>query len=99
VWIIGLFALLGSFMISYTNARFENIFENSVKGGGERGIPIRRDMRLFMIMIGAFLNQVMVILLLLAIVTNLEVVRRVFSIKRIIAKGGIGADTSILYTP
>lgn len=40
-------------------------------------------MRLFMIMIGAILNQVMVMLLLLAIVTNLEVVRRVFSIKRI----------------
>lgn len=98
VWIIiiGLFALLGSFMISYTNSlalptspqalkrlRLENIFENSVKGGGKGGIPVRRDMRLFMIMIGAILNQVMVMLLLLAIVTNLEVVRRVFSIKRI----------------
>ncbi len=84
VWIIiiGLFALIGSFMISYTNSRFENIFENSVKGGG-RGIPIRRDMRLFIIMIGAILNQVLVMLLLLAILTNLEVVRRVFSIRRI----------------
>lgn len=52
VWIIiGLFALLGSFMISYTNSlalptspqalkrlRLENIFENSVKGGGKGGI-------------------------------------------------------------
>ena len=83
VWIIGLFALIGSFMISYTNARYEGVFE---KPCGNRGIPIRRDMRVFMIMIGAFLNQVLVMLLLLAILTNLEVVRRVFSIKRIITK-------------
>jgi len=83
VWIIGLFALIGSFMISYTNARYEGVFE---RPGGGRGIPIRRDMRVFMIMIGAFLNQVLVMLLLLAILTNLEVVRRVFSIKRIITK-------------
>lgn len=83
VWIIGLFALIGSFMISYTNARYEGVFE---KPGGNRGIPIRRDMRLFMIMIGAFLNQVLGLMLLLAILTNLEVVRRVFSIKRIITK-------------
>ncbi|MBA7528694.1 Bifunctional IPC transferase and DIPP synthase [subsurface metagenome] len=83
VWIIGLVALLGSFMISYTNARYEGVFE---KPGGNRGIPIRRDMRLFMIMIGAFLNQVLGLMLLLAILTNLEVVRRVFSIKRIITK-------------
>jgi hypothetical protein len=76
VWIIGLFALLGSFMISYTNARYEGVFE---KSGGCRGIPIRRDMRLFIIMIGAFLNLVLVMLLLLAILTNLEVVRWVFS--------------------
>ncbi len=86
VWIIGLFALLGSFMISYTNARYEGVFE---KPGGGRGIPIRRDMRLFIIMIGAFLNLVLVMLLLLAILTNLEVVRRVFSMKRIITKNKV----------
>ncbi|MCK4476212.1 MAG: NTP transferase domain-containing protein [Methanophagales archaeon] len=83
VWIIGLFAVLGSFMMSYTNARYEGVFE---KTGGGRGIPVRRDMRLFIIMIGAFLNQVLGLLLLLAILTNTEVVRRVFSIKRIITK-------------
>ena len=83
VWLIGLFALLGSFMISYTNARYEGVFE---KPGRGRGIPVRRDMRLFIIMIGVFLNQVLGLMLLLAILTNVEVMRRVFSIKRIITK-------------
>ncbi len=83
VWIIGLFAVLGSFMMSYTNARYEGVFE---KTGGGRRIPVRRDMRLFIIMIGAFMNQVLGMMLLLAILTNTEVVRRVFSIKRIITK-------------
>ncbi|MHC1610370.1 MAG: NTP transferase domain-containing protein [Candidatus Methanospirareceae archaeon] len=81
VWITGLFAVLGSFMISYTNARYEGVFERP--DGGAR-IPIRRDVRLFMIMIGAFLNQVLGLILLLAILTNIEVVRRVLSIKRVI---------------
>nr|AAU82725.1 glucose-1-phosphate thymidylyltransferase [uncultured archaeon GZfos19C7]QNO53526.1 bifunctional IPC transferase and DIPP synthase [Methanosarcinales archaeon ANME-1 ERB6] len=83
VWTIGLFAVLGSFMISYTNARYEGVFE---KPGGGRGIPVRRDMRLFIIMVGAFLNQVLALLLLLAILTNVEVVRRVLSIKSSITK-------------
>lgn len=72
VWIIGFFALTGSFMISYTNARFENIFEKSVK----TRIPIGRDMRLFIIMIGAFFNHVLAMLLLLAMLTNIEVFGR-----------------------
>jgi len=76
VWIIGFFTILGSFMISYTNARHENVFENPING--KRGIPIRRDMRLFLIMIGAFLNQVLILLLILAIFTNIEVVRRLW---------------------
>ena len=78
VWIIGFFALTGSFMISYTNARFENIFEKSVK----TRIPIRRDMRLFIIMIGAFFNHVLAMLLLLAMLTNIEVFRRLFLMQR-----------------
>lgn len=84
VWIIGFFALLGSFLISYTAARYESIFEKSFKGKG--GMSIGRDMRLFMIMIGAFLNQVLGLMLLLAILTNIEVVRRVFSIKGLLRK-------------
>ena len=79
VWIIGLFAVLGSFMISYTNAKYEGVFE---KPGGGKGIPVRRDMRLFIIMIGAFMNQVLILLVVLAILTNIEVLRRVFSIRK-----------------
>ena len=76
VWIIGLFALVGSYMISYTNARHESIFGTPINS--KRSIPVRRDMRLFLIMIGALLNQVLIILLILAIFCNLEVFRRVF---------------------
>ncbi|MBA5942521.1 MAG: NTP transferase domain-containing protein [Methanophagales archaeon] len=82
IWIIGLFALIGSFMLSYTNAL---AMPSSTTPARKRfiGIPVRRDMRVFMIMLGAFLNQVPGLLLLLAILTNLEVIRRVFSVYKL----------------
>jgi len=73
IWLAGFGALIGTLVFSYTNARHEAEFEAI----GRKGIPIRRDMRLFIIMIGAFLNQVLATLILIAILTNVENLRRI----------------------
>ncbi len=72
VWALGFFALIGVFVFSYTNARYEAIFESSES----RGIPLRRDMRLFILAIGAITNQILITFLVLSVLTNLEVMRR-----------------------
>lgn len=77
IWIVGFVALIGSFMISYTADKHDTVFR--VKGN--RGIMIRRDMRLFLIMLGALLNQVFYILIILAILTNIEAIRRLISLR------------------
>lgn len=73
IWLAGFGALIGTLVFSYTNARHEEEFETTVR----KGIPIRRDIRLFIIMIGALLNQVLVTLILIAILTNAENLRRI----------------------
>ncbi|KCZ73418.1 putative sugar nucleotidyltransferase [Candidatus Methanoperedens nitroreducens] len=72
VWALGFFALIGVFVFSYTNARYEAIFESSES----RGIPLRRDMRLFIVAIGAIINQILITFLVLSVLTNFEVIRR-----------------------
>ncbi|MFQ6107632.1 MAG: CDP-alcohol phosphatidyltransferase family protein [Thermoplasmata archaeon] len=73
VWVAGFGAVVGSIVFSYTNARHENMFH----GKGSAGLPVRRDVRLFVIMLGALTAQVLAILVLLAIVTNVENIRRI----------------------
>lgn len=75
VWLAGFWALTGSIVFSYTNARYESVFERE----GNARIPVRRDLRLFLIMMGALSNQVLITLLALAVLTNAEIVRRVIS--------------------
>ena len=80
VWLIGLAALIGSLGISYTRARYESAFASPIPVG--RSIPATRDVRLFIIMLGALLNQVFVMLAILAILTNAEVIRRMIIWKK-----------------
>lgn len=76
VWIIGFAALMGSFMNSYTAIKYDAIFAKK-----RNGIRLGRDVRLFIIMIGALINQIFYTLLLLAILTNVESIRRIFVLK------------------
>ncbi|HDO19519.1 MAG TPA: hypothetical protein ENG74_02205 [Thermoplasmatales archaeon] len=78
IWIVGFFALIGSFMNSYTAVKYDDIFR-----GGEK-IPrfrIGRDLRIFLIMVGTLLNQIFAMLIVLAIITNAESVRRLIVLK------------------
>jgi len=72
VLFVGFAALIGSFMISYSRARYEGAFGSTPSSQ----IPASRDVRLFILMVGALLNQVLVTLAILAILTNGEVIRR-----------------------
>lgn len=77
IWGVGFVALVGSFAVSYTRARYESVFSSSIPSGLE--IPVKRDGRLFILMIGALLNQALYTLLILAILTHAEVARRLIS--------------------
>ena len=74
VLVVGLLALMGSLGVSYTRARYEGAFSSPAPTGW--GLPVKRDGRLFLIMVGALLNQVLATLAILAVLTNAEVVRR-----------------------
>ncbi len=70
VWIVGFLALMGSFLNSYTAVWYDNIVER------EGEMRFGRDVRMFIIFLGALLGMPFLILLLLAIITNIENIRR-----------------------
>ena len=75
VLVVGFLALIGSFMISYTADKYDGLMRASVESG--KGIRIGRDMRVFLIFLCAVCNQPLVALLIIAVLMNLETVRRV----------------------
>ncbi|MFQ6083005.1 MAG: CDP-alcohol phosphatidyltransferase family protein [Candidatus Aminicenantia bacterium] len=80
VWPVGFLALAGSFMNSYTALQYDELLtsEASIK---KRTIRMGRDIRLFIVFIGAVLNQLFATLLILSIVTNTESIRRLFVLR------------------
>lgn len=76
IWIFGFFALIGSFMNSYTADKYDSIFKNK-----KRRIRLGRDLRLFLIMTGAILNQIFYTLVILGILTNIESIRRLYILR------------------
>jgi CDP-L-myo-inositol myo-inositolphosphotransferase len=76
VWVVGFFALLGSFMNSYTADKYEASYRKKAKG-----LKVRRDLRLFLIMIGALLNQTFYLLMLLCVLTNAASIKRLLSLR------------------
>jgi CDP-L-myo-inositol myo-inositolphosphotransferase len=71
VWIFGFAALIGGFMNSYTAVRYNAKFKEKIRFG--------RDCRLFLVMIGALLNQLLFTLAILAILTNFVSVKRLLN--------------------
>ncbi len=79
IWIIGFIALAGSFMNSYTATKYDSIFKKRKK---KPKIRIGRDVRLFLIMTGALLNQIFFTLIILGVITNAEAIRRLFVLRK-----------------
>ncbi len=68
----GFLAIVGSFMVSYTADKYDGLMRE--KGGGR--FRIGRDVRVFVLFLGALSNQVTAVLTLIAAVMNLETLRR-----------------------
>lgn len=76
LWIVGILAVTGTFMVSYTRAKSESIGLQCKIGFASR------DVRMLIITVGGLLNQIFPTLLLLAIVTNMTVFQRAFHVKK-----------------
>ena len=75
VWVIGFWAMAGSFTVTYTRARVDE----AAKGLFDRGITsiASRDIRLFAVMVGALAGQGLATLVVIACLTNIAVLLRV----------------------
>ena len=72
---VGFMAIIGSFMLSYTADKHDRLMKARFEKG--RGFRVGRDVRIFIIFIGALLNQAYLTLLIIALLMNAETVRRV----------------------
>ncbi len=73
VLVIGFIAIIGSFMLSYTADKYDNMMKSHIK----KGIRMGRDVRVFVIFLGAIFNQAYLVLIVIAVLMNYETVRRI----------------------
>jgi len=78
-WVLfaGFMAIIGSFMLSYTADKYDNLMHDRIKAGARPGLRMGRDVRVFLIFLGAAANLVLPALVVIAVVMNLETLRRV----------------------
>jgi CDP-L-myo-inositol myo-inositolphosphotransferase len=74
--VIGFAAILGSYMNSYTADKYDGLMASKL--GGASYIRLGRDVRVFVIFLGALANQPLLTLIVIALVMNAEVGRRIF---------------------
>ena len=71
--VIGFIAIIGSFMLSYTADKYDNMMKNRIK----KSIRMGRDIRVFLIFLGAIFNQAYLVLIVIAVLMNYETTRRI----------------------
>lgn len=72
---IGFLAIIGSFVLSYSADKYDSLMKNQIRLGAS--LRLGRDVRVFIIFLGAIFNQVYITLIIIAVLMNLEVIRRV----------------------
>ena len=84
VWLTGFWALGGTFAVTYTRARIENaprtLFDRGITSAASR------DVRLFLIMVGALIGWGFPTLIALAALTNVVVLIRLMYIRSVLKK-------------
>ena len=90
IWIIGFFAIIGSFLNSYTGDKYDSIFRNEDMRKRSK-FRIGRDVRLLLITIGALTHQIPIILIIIAVLANFEALRRL-----IVFRNKLDDDTQIM---
>ncbi len=78
--VLGFAAIVGSFLNSYTADKYDGLMAQRFRGASY--FRLGRDVRVFLIFLGAILNQPLFILGVVALVMNVEVVRRVVICRR-----------------
>ncbi|MCK4580710.1 MAG: CDP-alcohol phosphatidyltransferase family protein [Dehalococcoidia bacterium] len=85
IWVAGFLAMAGTICISYTRARIDpehrNVFDTGLKSAASR------DVRLFLIMLGAVTGQAYFCLIAIAALTNLVVLYRLAFARRCLGQG------------
>ena len=86
IWIAGFLAIAGTICISYTRARISpnhrHFFDKGLKSLASR------DIRLFLIMLGAVIGQAYFCLIVIAVLTNVVVFYRLIYMHRYLGKTG-----------
>ena len=82
--VVGFAAIVGSFLNSYTADKYDWLMAQRLQGASY--FRLGRDVRVFIIFLGAVLNQPLVTLGIVAFVMNVEVVRRIVICARADAK-------------
>ncbi len=72
--VLAFLAITGSFLVSYTADKYDGLMRER---GGAR-FRIGRDVRVFLIFLGALLNQALAVLILIAVLMNAETLRRLY---------------------
>lgn len=72
---IGFMAIIGSFVLSYTADKYDSLMRERIRKGRE--FRVGREARVFVIFLGAIFNQVYFTLALIAVVMNIETIRRI----------------------
>lgn len=76
VLFLGFMAIIGSFMLSYTADKYDNLMRERIRTHHFPNLRLGRDVRVFLIFLGALSNQVFLTLAIIAIVMNFETLRR-----------------------
>ncbi len=82
-WVLltGFMAIIGSFMLSYTADKYDNLMHDRIAAGGKAALRMGRDVRVFVIFLGAMSNLVFPVLVVIAVVMNVETLRRVMIVR------------------
>uniref|UniRef100_A0A7C4W422 CDP-alcohol phosphatidyltransferase family protein n=1 Tax=Geoglobus ahangari TaxID=113653 RepID=A0A7C4W422_9EURY len=92
-WIVGFFAAFASFMIAYTGDKFVATYGRAYSDSSRLSIPITRDVRLFIIFLGAIFNCLFFSLILIALLGNAESLRRILSLRNVTPSIGLPPGT------
>jgi CDP-L-myo-inositol myo-inositolphosphotransferase len=74
ILLIGFMAIIGSFMLSYTADKHDSLMRDRIIH--DKGLRMGRDIRVFLIFLGAVFNQAYLTLVVIAVVMNIATVRR-----------------------
>ena len=78
IWVLGFLAVTASLILSYSESRYESAFRRPLPVEGWQ-IPAKRDLRLFLVMLGGLSGQVPLALGAIALLSAAEVARRLIS--------------------